>query len=155
MPTVNTLFKSAGICTHSNGDTKVTKVRFGTDFVSQIKMLSNPKKIEVRGVGCLQPQRVDIVELPEPMLKLDALRFLQTHEKFQSTEDQTLISEAISDREPKAPKRPRVKKEAKVRASKTSAPSLDSIKKRGRKANVTVEQVLSAVAEPQTEPQSV
>lgn len=147
MPTINTLFKSAGICTHSNGDITVTKVRFGTDFVSQIKMLSNPKKIEVRGVGCLQPQRVDIVELPEPMLKMDALKFIQTHPKFQSPEDQALIAEKISEREPKPARVPKVKKEPKIRASKKSIPTLDSIKTRGRKVKVTAEEVLSVVAE--------
>lgn len=151
MPTINTLFKSAGICTHANGDTIVTKVRFGTDFVSQVKMLSNPKKIEVRGVGCLAPVRVDLIELPEPMLKMDALKFIQAHPKFQSPEDQALIADKIAEREPKAPKVPKAKKEPKVRATKKSAPSLDSIKTRGRKTKITAEEVLAVVAQPVSE----
>jgi hypothetical protein len=110
-------------------------------------MLSNPKKIEMRGVGCLAPVRVDLIELPEPMLKADALKFIQAHPNFQSQEDQTLIADKIAEREPKAPRVPKTKKEPKVRASKKNAPSLDSIKTRGRKAKVTAEEVLQAVAE--------
>ena len=143
----DTLFTSAGITVHTDGANTVIKVRYGTDFVRQIKMLSNPKKIEIRGVGCLKPQRVDIIELPQAMPKIDALRFLQTHQSFQSPEDQALISEQISEREPKTP-RVRKEKTVKVKAAKKTAPSLDSIKSRGKKSSVTVEDVIAAVTSP-------
>jgi len=142
----DTLFTSAGITVHTDGANTVTKVRYGTDFVRQIKMLSNPKKIEIRGVGCLKPQRVDIVELPQAMLKIDALRFLQTHQSFQSPEDQLLISEKMSEREPKTP-RVRKEKIAKIKVSKKAAPTLDSIKSRGKRSAATVEDVIAAVTE--------
>lgn len=142
----DTLFTSAGITVHSDGTNTVTKVRYGTDFVRQIKMLSNPKKIEIRGVGCLKPVRVDIIELPQPMLKMDALRFLQTHDSFQSAEDQALISDKIAEREPKQP-RAKKEKAVKVKTSKRSAPSLDSIKSRAKRSSATAEDVLAAVSE--------
>lgn len=140
----DTLFTSAGITVHSDGTNTVTKVRYGTDFVRQIKMLSNPKKIEIRGVGCLKPVRVDIIELPQPMMKLDALKFLQTHESFQSAEDQALISEQIAERQPK-PVRAKKEKTVKVKTSAKSMPSLDSIKSRAKKSSVTTEDVLAAI----------
>lgn len=149
MAKIDTLFKSAGICTHVNGEIKVTKVRYGTDFVRQIKMLSNPKKIEDRKAGvCLAPMRVDIIELPNPMTKMEALSYLAAHTDFQSPEDQALISEEQSKREPKTP---RVKKErtVKVKTSKHEKPSLDSIKSRAKKSTVSVEDLLSVVSEAQ------
>ena len=141
------LFKSAGICTHSNGTVTVTKVRFGTDFVRQVKMLSNPKKIESRGVGCLAPVRVAIIELPTLLSKVDALKFLQSHQDFQSPEDQATISNTILDRTPVEPRKPKSEKVKKVRAAKTSVTSLDSIKIRGVKSKVTAEDLSALIAE--------
>jgi hypothetical protein len=148
MSTKNTLFTVAGITTHRGADAKGTvsertKCRFGTDLVRMIKMLSNPKKIEDKTLGiCLAPVRVDMVDLPHPMLKDDAVRFLLTHPDFQSSADQATISETIEHRAPKAP---RVKKSAVVKAKKSEL-SLDSIKSRAR-AEVTPDQVLAAVTE--------
>jgi hypothetical protein len=148
MSKIDTLFKSAGICTHANGNIKVTKVRYGTDFVRQIKMLSNPKKIEDRKAGvCLSPVRVDIIELPTEMTKMEVLAFLSSHENFQSPEDQALISEEQFKRQPKTP-RAKKEKTVKVKASKKSNLSLDSIKSRTKKSTATVEDVLNAVSEP-------
>lgn len=149
----DTLFKFAGITVHSGGSTTRTKVRYGTDFVLRFKQLNNPKKIEDKKLGiCLAPVRVDLVELPEPMLKVDALKWLMSHEKFQSPEDQLLIQEEIHNRAPKEPRAPRAKAQrtVKVKSSKKSAPSLDSIKARTKKSAVTTEQVLAAVAESTT-----
>lgn len=147
MAKLDTLFKSAGICVHSDGTNTVTKVRYGTDFVRQVKMLSNPKKIEIRGVGCQKPVRVDIIELPTPMSKIDALAYLQTHEKFQSPEDQALLAEKVADRQPKPP-RVKKAKTVKVKADKKATPSLDSIKTRVRKSKADVADVLAAVTQP-------
>jgi hypothetical protein len=141
------LFTVAGITTHSTAPATVTKVRFGTDLVRVVKMLNNPKKVEDRTLGiCLAPVRVDFIELPQPMTKLDAVRFLATHPEFQSPADQALIADTLSDREPKPARQPRAAKVVKVKAAKKSAPSLDAIKARGRKASTTVADVLAAVA---------
>ena len=151
MATKDTLFTVAGITTHTgstaNGTVSTrTKVRYGTDLIRLIKMLNNPKKIEDKTLGiCLAPVRVDFVELPSPMAKADALKFLLTAPEFQSAADQATIQEEIDSRTPKAP---RVKKEkvAKVKATKKTAPTLDSIKSRAKKS-VTVDQVLAVVGE--------
>ena len=148
MSTKNTLFTVAGITTHRGADAKGTvsertKCRFGTDLVRMIKMLSNPKKIEDKTLGiCLAPVRVDMIDLPHPMLKDDAVRYMLTHPDFQSSSDQATISETIEHRTPKAP---RVKKSAVVKAKKSEL-SLDSIKSRAR-TEITPDQVLAAVAE--------
>lgn len=141
----DTLFKFAGITTHSGGGTTRTKVRYGTDFVTRFKQLNNPKKIEDKRLGiCLAPVRVDLIELPEPMSKIPALQWLLTHEKFQSPEDQAIIQEAIDSRAPKAPRKPKAAKTVKVVASKKAAPSLDSIKSRAKKSATTAADVLAA-----------
>ena len=147
MSTKNTLFTVAGITTHRGADAKGTvsertKVRYGTDMVRLIKMLSNPKKIEDKTLGiCLAPVRVDFVDLPVPMLKDDAVKFLLTHPDFQSPADQMVISETIDHRAPKAP---RVKKEKVVKAKKSEI-SLDSIKSRAKK-QVSAEEILDQIA---------
>lgn len=144
----DTMFKFAGITVHTGGGTTRAKVRYGTDFVTRFKQLNNPKKIEDKRLGiCLAPVRVDLVELPEPMEKVAALKWLMTHEKFQAPEDQALIQEAIDSRTPKAPRQAKTAKAVKVKAPKKEAPSLDSIKSRAKKSQVTAEQVLAAAAE--------
>jgi hypothetical protein len=148
MATKDTLFTVAGITTHTgstaNGTVSTrTKVRYGTDLIRLIKMLNNPKKIEDQTLGiCLAPVRVDFVELPSPMVKIDALKFLATHDQFQSAEDQATIQEEIDSRTPKAP---RVKKVKVAKAPKAAKPSIDSIKSRIKKT-ISAEQVLAAVA---------
>lgn len=139
MSTKNTLFTVAGITTHRGADAKGTvsertKVRYGTDMVRLIKMLNNPKKIEDKRLGiCLAPVRVDFVDLPQPMLKNDAVLFLQSHPSFQSPEDQAVIQEQLEARAPRAKREKAVKVKAPL--------SLDSIKTRAKKA-VTAEQLL-------------
>lgn len=102
------LFKVAGITTH-NGN---SKVRFTDDLIRRVKQFT-------KGGAT----RIDLMELPSAMTKLDALKYLQAHADFQSPADQSLIGDAIGDRE-KAPK-----SEVKVKAAK---PSLDAIKQRGK-----------------------
>lgn len=151
MATKDTLFTVAGITTHrgqdSNGTvSERTKLRFGTDLVRMVKMLSNPKKIEDKTLGiCLAPVRVDMVDLPQPMLKDDAVKFLLSHQSFQSPEDQAVINDTIEHRAPKAP---RVKREKTVKAKKAEI-TLDSIKSRDRVAGapVSVADVLAVVTE--------
>ena len=56
------LFTVAGTATHKG----VTKVRFANDLVARIKILSKAGATDV-----------NLVELPEPMTKLQALKYLQ------------------------------------------------------------------------------
>ena len=138
-------FTVVGITTHSRENVTVTKVRFGTDLVRLSKMLSSDRKIGVsykfggRDDGYLDSKRVDLVELPQAMTKLDAVKFLQSHPQFQSAEDQATIAEALGAKTPKTPRTP---KAPKVKATKAK-PSIDSIKSRGKKS-VTAEQVVAA-----------
>lgn len=57
------LFTVAGTATH-NG---VTKVRFANDLVARIKILTKAGATDI-----------NLVELPKPMTKLEALQYLQT-----------------------------------------------------------------------------
>lgn len=130
MTNTTQVFKVAGITTH--GDS--TKVRFTDDMVRRIKQFS-------KGGA----SRVDLVELPTAMTKVDALKYLAAHAEFQSAGDQATIADSLSDRvavvkAPKAAKVVKVKvvKVAKVKATKVTVvvakPSLDAIKARAKKA---------------------
>lgn len=117
----NQTFKVAGITTH-NGN---TKVRFTDDMVRRIKQFS-------KGGA----SRIDLVELPSEMTKIEALKHLATLEEFKSAEDQATIADSLADKEKEASKGT-----VKVKADKK--PSMDAIKARAKKA-VTAEQVLEA-----------
>ena len=131
-------FKVAGITTH--GDS--TKVRFTDDMVRRIKQFT-------KGGAT----RVDLVELPTAMTKVEALTYLLTHADFKSPSDQATIIDSLTDRAvvvkaPKAAKAPKVAKvkvakvvTPKVKATKAdkvtvvvAKPSLDAIKARAKKA---------------------
>lgn len=117
----NQTFKVAGITVH-NGN---AKVRFTDDMVRRVKQFS-------KGGAT----RIDLIELPSEMTKLEALKYMSTHATFQSAEDQATIADATSDRTKEASKG-----EVKVKKSKLS---LDSIKSRAKK-QVTAEQILAEV----------
>jgi hypothetical protein len=119
----NQTFKVAGITTH-NGS---TKVRFTDDMVRRVKQFS-------KGGAT----RIDLIELPSEMSKVEALKYLAAHADFQSAADQATISDSLADKQKEAKKG-----EVKVKVSKTK-PSIDAIKARAKK-NVTAEQVLDAV----------
>ena len=129
----NQLWTCVGITVH-NGN---AKVRFGVDRVRRIKQFT-------KGGAT----RIDLVDLPSEMNKLDALNFLKAHAEFQAPEDQAVISEAYDYRAKVATK---TVGEVKVRTPKAKAkPSLDSIKARAKKvAPVTAEEVVAVVAEAQ------
>lgn len=118
-------FKVAGITTH-NGN---SKVRFTDDLIRRVKQFS-------KGGAT----RIDLMELPSEMTKVDCLKYLQTHADFQSPSDQALIADALADREKTASKG-----EVKVKTSKKTKPSLDAIKARGKKKDVTAEEIVAAV----------
>ena len=124
MANTSQTFKVAGITIH-NGN---AKVRFTDDMVRRIKQFT-------KGGAT----RIDLVELPNEMTKVDALKYLQTHADFQSPEDQATIADAIEDRAKESKK---TSGEVKV---KTKKPSLDAIKARAKKKDVTVEEVIAAV----------
>ena len=102
------LFSVAGITVH-NGN---AKVRFTDDMGRRVKQFS-------KGGA----SRVDFVQLPQAMNKIDALKYLLTVSNFASAEDQATLAEYLADRE-----RDARKGEVKVK----SAPSLDAIKGRAK-----------------------
>ena len=117
-------FKVAGITTH-NGN---TKVRFTGDMVRRIKQFT-------KGGA----SRIDLVELPSEMTKVEALNHIATLEMFASPGDQATIADTLADKMKEANKGT-----VKVKVSKTK-PSLDAIKARAKKITkeVSVEQVLA------------
>ena len=119
----NQTFKVAGITTH-NGN---SKVRFTDDMVRRVKQFT-------KGGAT----RCDFVELPSEMTKVEALKYMQSHDMFKSAEDQATISDALTDRT----KEPTVK----VKATKANKPSLANIKARAKKnKEVSAEQILNEV----------
>jgi len=102
------LFTVAGIVVQNSR----TTVRFTEDLGRRVKQFS-------KGGAT----RIDFVELPNAMNKIDALRHLMTMPKFASAEDQATLSEYLADRE-----RDALKGEVKVQAK----PSLDTIKGRAK-----------------------
>jgi len=117
-------FKVAGITTHNNS----TKVRFTDDLVRRVKQFS-------KGGA----SRIDLIELPSAMTKLEALKYLQAHADFQSAEDQATISDSIADRTKEASK-------GEVKVKSKTAPSLESIKARAKKTKeVSAEEILKEV----------
>ena len=118
------LYTVACITVH-NGD---AKVRFTDDMARRVKQFT-------KGGAT----RVDFVTLPNAMNKIDALKYMLTLPEFASAEDQATINDTLSDREKEARKG-----EVKVKAAK-AAPSLDAIKSRAKKSEVSVTDVLNAV----------
>jgi hypothetical protein len=123
MANSNQTFKVAGITVH-NGN---AKVRFTDDMVRRIKQFT-------KGGA----SRVDFVELPSEMTKVEALKYLATLPEFASPSDQATIADTLADKTKEASKG-----EVKVKASKTK-PSIDAIKARAKKKEVTPEQILEA-----------
>lgn len=127
MANISQVFKVAGITTNGGS----AKVRFTDDMVRRIKQFTKGGH-----------SRVDFVELPSSMTKIEALRYLQTHAEFQSPEDQATISDSLTDRvkEVKAPKvaKDKAPKVAKDKAPKVTVvvakPSLAAIQARAKKA---------------------
>ena len=119
MANSNQTFKVAGITVH-NGN---AKVRFTDDMVRRIKQFS-------KGGAT----RIELVELPSEMTKIEALKYMATLSEFASAEDQATIADSLADREKEARKG-----EIKVTATKAK-PSMDAIKARAKtKATVSAE----------------
>lgn len=115
-------FTVVGITEH-NGN---VKVRFTDDMVRRVKQFS-------KGGAT----RIDFVELPNAMTKIEALKYMLTCKEFSSEDDQATIQDTIEDKEREARKGTGT---IKVK----STPSLDAIKSRPRK-DVSVADILGAV----------
>ena len=127
MASITEVFKVVGITVHNSN----AKVRFTDDMVRRIKQFT-------KGGAT----RCDFVELPNAMTKIEALKYMQSHESFQSAEDQATIADTLSDKEKEANKG-----SVKVKATK---PNLADIKARGKKGAapaVTAEDIIAAVTE--------
>jgi hypothetical protein len=127
----NQTFKVVGITTH--GDS--TKIRFTDDMVRRIKQFS-------KGGA----SRVDFIELPSEMTKLEALKYMATQPEFASAGDQATIADCIEDRVKEANKGTvKVKTTKTTKSPKTTKPSIDAIKARGAKTkDVSVKEILKA-----------
>jgi len=120
----NQLFSVVGI-TVRNGN---AKVRYTNDMCRRIKQFS-------KGGA----SRLDFIDLPNAMTKIDALNYMLTHPSFQSPDDQAAISDTLSDKIFEANKGRGV-----VVKIKPSITSLDAIKSRPRIAQQTDKPVVSA-----------
>jgi hypothetical protein len=100
------LFTVAGTATNPNG---TTKARFANDLVARIKILNK--------AGCTA---INLVELPSPMTKLQALQYLT---------EQGVTGDAGYAVANKLAEKTRVAKkgEVKVKATKTSAKSAEKV----------------------------
>ena len=120
----------AGITSHG---TFINKVRFTVNLVRRIKQF-----VKVNAT------RIDLVELPNPMSRLEAIAYLKAHPDFQSVEDQATLDEAVETRTPKTTKvkavKAKVAKATKAKVVKTDAkPTLDAIKARAKKTPAKTE----------------
>ena len=125
MANTSQTFKIAGITTH-NGN---AKVRFTDDMVRRIKQFT-------KGGA----SRIDLIELPSEMTKIEALKYMAAHAEFQSPSDQASIADSLADKEKESSKGT-----VKVKATKAK-PSIEAIKARAKK-HVTAEQILAEVGE--------
>lgn len=117
-------FTVVGITVHKDG---TTKVRFTDDMARRVKQF-------YKGGAT----RVDFIELPSPMNKIDALKYLLTSPKFASAEDQSTINDSLEDK---------LKEQRKGQTKVKVTPSIAEIKKRTRKnvQTTTANDVLNAV----------
>lgn len=86
--------KVAGIHTYKVGTEVHTKLRFGKDYYSRVKRIYREVQDNVR---------VEFVELPKSMTKVEALRYMASQPEFSSAEDQQLIAETLKAHLPKVP----------------------------------------------------
>jgi hypothetical protein len=119
------LFTVAGTATNSDG---TTKARFANDLVSRVKILQKN--------GC---KNINLMELPHPMTKLQALQFL-VDQGITEGEAGEAVSNKLSEKITMFKEVKAVTTESKTstRAKTSTAPSMESIKaKAARKAAET------------------
>jgi hypothetical protein len=115
MAKTDKLFTVAGTATHKG----VTKVRFANDLVARIKILNK--------AGCTN---INLVELPEPMTKLQALKYL-SEQGITEGDAGFAVANKLAEKSKVAKKG-----EVKVQASK-------GVKAKATKKSVTAEQLLA------------
>jgi hypothetical protein len=113
------LFTVAGTATNADG---TTKARFANDLVARIKILNKSKCTDI-----------NLVELPEPMTKLQALQFLQA-QGVTDGEAGYAVSAKLAEKS-------KVAKKGEVKVAGVKA------KSKATKPAVTAEQVLAAVGD--------
>ena len=79
--------------------------------------------------------RIDFIELPNPMTKIEALKYMLTCKEFSSEDDQATIQDVLEDKEREA---------RKGSGTVKATVSLDAIKNRPRK-DVTVADILETI----------
>ncbi len=84
MPNINSTFTVCGITTDANGN---SKVRWTSDSIRRIKLFFKQGYV-----------RADLVDLPQPMTKLQALDYIKTLPEFMNASDVATIAEAESYR---------------------------------------------------------
>jgi hypothetical protein len=131
MAKIDTLWTCIGITTHKGQTTGAerTTVRYGTDKFKRIASTRSQTYITIRG-ELTTHTRNDFIDLPTPMLKIDALKYALASPEFQSLLDQELLQEEIHKRTPR---------EVKVRVKHV---------KQERK-NITAEQLISVLSSEQ------
>jgi len=133
MANTEKLFSVAGTATNPDG---TTKARFANDLVSRVKILQKH--------GCTD---INLMELPTPMTKIQALEYLQSQGITEGAAGEAVATK-LSEKSTVA-KRSQVKVSAKSTRGNTTkkAPTMESIKaKAAKKAAVVVEE--STPAEP-------
>jgi hypothetical protein len=113
------LFSVAGTATNADG---TTKARFANDLVARIKILNKS--------GCTN---INLMELPEPMTKLQALQYL-TEQGHTEGDAGYAVSAKLAEKS-------KIAKKGEVKV-KAETPSMSKI--RARKKDVTPEQILAA-----------
>lgn len=115
-------FKVVGITTNNGND----KVRFANDMCRRVKQFAKGGH-----------SRIDFVELPREMDKIEALKYMLTLNEFKSANDQATITDTLEDKIIEFGKG-----KGTVKVKKT--PSLSEIASRSRK-DVTVEDILETI----------
>jgi len=106
MATLEKTFTVAGTATNADG---TAKARFANDLVARIKILNK--------AGCTD---INLIELPKPMTKLEALQHLQS--LGQTGDAGYAVANKLAEKTKVAKKG-----EIKVKATKTSAKSADKV----------------------------
>lgn len=102
----NKQFTVAGTATNPDG---TTKARFANDLVARIKILNK--------AGCTN---INLMELPKPMTKLEALEFMSTLEDFKTGDASYAIANRTADKV-KAAKKTEVSVTLKTGSTKVKA----------------------------------
>ena len=91
-----------------------------------VKVRTSNTIMYVKALQKVEHTDIVLIELPEPMTKVEAVAFLKDLPEFASAEQQEAIDYFLDLKAPKAPKEPKVKKEKKAKAEV----SMESIKEK-------------------------